>query len=203
MVPCPVSRITDTVGSSSRSRRSTCMPSSSPRRRSRTTASTVCVLRAASASSPLAASSGRYPMSRAHSPRLKRSERSSSTISTAGALCVWVSSSPFTLAFLHGEVEQHGRPALLAAGDLDRASVLLHDALRNREPEAGAPGLGREERVEHLGQDPARNPDPGVDDPHLLVLDPRRTPRAWCGRRAPRIGSATPRAARRTAPPHP
>src|SRR6476660_7083612 len=95
-------------------------------------------------------------------------------MSTVRATGVWVGVSPFAMSFLHGEVEQHGGAAVLAAGDLDGAAVLLDDRLRNRQTEPGALGLGREERVEQLGQGPARDPDPGVAHAHLLDVEPAR-----------------------------
>src|SRR5438552_18982773 len=81
--------------------------------------------------------------------------------------------SPLAMPFLHGETQEHGRPAALAARHLDGAAVLLHDGLRNRQPEPGAPGLGREERIEKLGEHAARHADAGVADAHALDLGPR------------------------------
>src|SRR5438094_3777025 len=81
--------------------------------------------------------------------------------------------SPLAMPFLHGETQKHGRPAALAARHLDGAAVLLHDGLRNRQPEPGAPGLGREERIEKLGEHAARHADAGVADAHALYPSPR------------------------------
>src|SRR5215813_9596759 len=104
---------------------------------------------------------------------LKRSEGSSSTMSSVCA--VWtalaaecVGMSPFAMSLLHGEVEQHGGAVAFAAQHLDRATVLLHDGLRDRESEPGALRLGREERMEQLRQHAARHARAVVGDAHLL-----------------------------------
>src|SRR5436190_20779463 len=101
---------------------------------------------------------------------LKRSERSSSTTSRVCAVCVAGGLASLAMTFLHGKTQEHGRAASFAARHLDGAAVLLHDGLADRKPEAGAAGLGREERVEQLGQRVARDPDAGVDHADLLQL---------------------------------
>src|SRR5262245_61004682 len=102
----------------------------------------------------------------------KRIERSSSTISSVCAVAARTSVSPLAMSLLHGEVEEHGGAVVLAARHLDGAAMLVHDGLRDRQPQPGALGFGREERVEQLRQNAAWHAHAGVAHAHLLVLDP-------------------------------
>src|SRR5260221_11150857 len=149
--------MTGSEGSSSRSRLRTSMPSSFVSLRSSSRTSTECSGMRSSASAPDAGSSGVNPKSRAHSPIVKRSERSSSTTSSVWGVWVRVGLSPLAMAFLQGEVEHHRGPAALPAGDLDAPLMLVHDRLGDREPQPGADGLGGEERMEQLAQHAARH----------------------------------------------
>src|SRR5258708_31434164 len=175
-VPCPVNITTGTVGSTSRKSLRIRRPSSSPSFRSSTTASTPRSRTASSASRPVAASSGAKPSSRAHSPMLKRRERSSSTTRSVPFDCARVELSPFAISLLQREVEKHGGAATFLAVDRDGTAVFLHDGLRDAEPQAGARGLRGEERVEQLRERAAWDAHPCVDDAHLLDLDPGRNP---------------------------
>src|SRR5258707_3172115 len=157
-------------------------PSSAPALRSSSPAPTGCSCTCSSASGPLTASSGWNPVSRAHSLMLKRSERSSSTMSSVWAVSARVGLSPLAMASLHGEIEQDGRASILAARDLDAAAVLVHDGLRDGKAEPGALRLGRKERIEQLVQHAARNAGAGVTHPHLDVGEPA------CPRAAPLSG---------------
>src|SRR5262249_15471041 len=105
---------------------------------------------------------------------LNLSVRSSSTTSSVPFEDALVELSPFAIPFLQREIEEHGGAAAFLAVHRERAAVLLHDGLRNAEPQAGARGLRGEERVEQLRQRPARDAHAGVDDAHLLALDPGR-----------------------------
>src|SRR5262245_5702263 len=105
---------------------------------------------------------------------LNLSVRSSSTTSSVPFEDALVELSPFAIPFLQREVEEHGGAAAFLAVHRDRAAVLLHDGLRDAEPQAGARGLRGEERVEQLRQRATRDPHAGVEDAHLLALDPRR-----------------------------
>src|SRR5262252_44046 len=116
---------------------------------------------------------------------LNLSVRSSSTTSSVPFEDARVELSPFAIPFLQREVEEHGRAAAFLAVHRDRAAVLLHDGLRDAEPQAGARGLRGEERVEQLRQRAARDADAGVDDAHLLDLEPRRDPAAALVDQAP------------------
>src|SRR5262249_54572627 len=109
---------------------------------------------------------------------LNRSVRSSSTTSSVPFEDARVELSPFAIAFLQREVEEHGGAAALLAVDRDRAAVFLHDRRGDAGPQAGARGLGGEERVEQLGQRAARDADAGVDHAHLLELEPAPLGRA-------------------------
>src|SRR5690349_20640361 len=100
--------------------------------------------------------------------------RSSSTTSNVPFDGARVELSPFAIPFLQREVEEHGGAAAFLAVDRDRAAVFLHDGLGDAEAQAGAGGLGGEERVEQLGQRTARDADAGVDHAHLLGLEPGR-----------------------------
>src|SRR5436190_793341 len=103
---------------------------------------------------------------------LNLSVRSSSTTSSVPFDEARVELSPFAIAFLQREVEEHRGAAAFFAVDHDRTAVLLHDGLRDAEPEPRARGLGGEERIEQLGQRAARDADASVDDAHLLHLEP-------------------------------
>src|SRR5262245_39389485 len=111
---------------------------------------------------------------------LNLSERSSSTTSSVPFEEARVVLSPFAIPFLQREVEEHRGAAAFLAVHRDRAAVLLHDGLRDAQTQPGAGGLGGEEGIEQLGQRAARDADAGVDDAHLLDLEPRRrtAPRA-------------------------
>src|SRR5262252_7464932 len=103
---------------------------------------------------------------------LNLSVRSSSTTSSVPFDRARVELSPFAIPFLQREVEEHRGAAAFLAVDRDRSAVLLHDGLRDAEAQPRARGLGGEERVEELRQRAARDADAGVDDAHLLHLDP-------------------------------
>src|SRR5262252_1548087 len=100
--------------------------------------------------------------------------RSSSTTSRVPFEGARVELSPFAIPFLQREVEEHRGAAAFLAVDRDRAAVLLHDGLRDAEPKPRARGLRGEEGIEQLRERAARDADAGVDDAHLLRLDPAR-----------------------------
>src|SRR5262249_13635843 len=112
----------------------------------------------------------------------------------------WICSSPLAMSLLHREVEQHGGASAFAARDRDRASVLVHDRLADRKPQAGAARLGREEWIEQLGQHAARDTGPLVYPALLLDLTPRSA--AASGISAA-IAGAAPRPAGGAAATHP
>src|SRR3954465_13755355 len=64
--------------------------------------------------------------------------------------------SPFTIHYSRrsgfGQHDRHRRAVLGGALEGDRPAVLLDDALTEGEPDAGAPGLGGEEDLEHARQ---------------------------------------------------
>src|SRR5438477_3987235 len=92
---------------------------------------------------------------------------SSSTTRTLGC-------SRITRWSLDRQGDHEGRPATDPAAHAHRAAVALHDALRDPESESGPlAGLGREERLEDLGEHIVRNPLAGVAylDLHGLASD--------------------------------
>src|SRR6266849_9241996 len=81
---------------------------------------------------------------------------SSSTTRTLGC-------SRITRRSLHRQRDHEGRSPTQAAAHAHRAAVALHDALRHPESEPGPlPGLGREERLEDLGEEVVRDAFAGV-----------------------------------------
>src|SRR3972149_6908206 len=86
-----------------------------------------------------------------------------------------------------GQQQREGRPSPRAAPEADRPAVVLHDLVGEGQPQAGAAGLRREERVEDLPGRGGRNPPPGILDLHLqaALVQAGRTP-------AHEIGPLTP-----------
>src|SRR6266581_3002294 len=81
---------------------------------------------------------------------------SSSTTRTLGC-------SRITRRSLHGQRDHERGPPTDAAAHAHRATVALHDALRNPQTETSAfAWLGREERLEDLSEELVRDPLAGV-----------------------------------------
>src|SRR5262249_29692459 len=94
---------------------------------------------------------------------------------------------------------RHERAAALGALHLDRAAVLLEDAVADRQPEPEALVLGREERIEDARAHVGGNPGPLVAH---LRLDHAALPRAQIHLAEKRV-QADPRRQRQTpAAPH-
>src|SRR5712691_8135046 len=71
-----------------------------------------------------------------------------------------------------GERDGDGGSLAAEAADLDVAAVLLHDAMNQRQPDAAALGLRREEGLEDVRQVGGADAGTGVRDRDFQVAEP-------------------------------
>src|SRR6267142_1347387 len=163
MVPCAVITTTHASPRISRRRPSAVRPSTPGMRMSRNTTSNGSASKAWSAAVPSLTARTSYPAWRSPFSSTQR-RLSSSSATRMRAITVAMASRP---SLRDRKKARHARSAPFGALHLDRAAVLLENAVADRESEPEPLVLGREERIEDSRADGVRDPRALVGDLHL------------------------------------